>query len=170
MVGIISGAIGDMKKSVYDPDKNGLLDTDEFESRTRELFLPVINKTGTLTDKGNYVTTMLDAAGEKCFCNFKVPADYVDTPVFKIVYIYGTSGNYNSAAGYSADSEPYTTHTNASDTQAVAGSANDMCIDTVTNISLASLAAGDAVGVYISAAVGLTMYVVGFIFSYTADM
>lgn len=96
---------GDMNKKVYDPDGDGIFDTDEIAIAGAKGVTPlsyyisnkrIFQSAGSsvkgagVVDSVNFVdwgSVVLDVIGKYTIFNFRVPPDYFDTP--KILVVYG---------------------------------------------------------------------------------
>lgn len=163
---------------------NGL-DNTYFADRTRDLFVPATegyNNTGV-----NYINQiwkgweMVDNALCECWGVFRVPSDWVSGVSLQAYVIPGGTGNgyTRMSAQFGAVGEDYDTHTRQQVTWSTrAWTANEIeQLNDLGALSLTSLAAGDIVQVKVARdatdvldTVGATVYFLGFVFTYTADM
>lgn len=117
-----------------------------------------------------------DGEGNSANGYFYVPSDYVSGMTIKASVLCGSSGNMYSAhlAYYHAVGEDWNTHSATITYAAVALTADQRA--EVQSLSLASVAAGDYVGVYlirdathVSDTLSDDVHIIGFIVEYTAD-
>lgn len=124
---------------------------------------------------------MPDAKESQCYGVFRVPSDYVSTGFFQGYVIGGGNGDaaMRLYAVYGADGEAYNAHSAQSSAMRYPTLTLNQIdeADDSSSVALSSLAAGDVVelrcyrdGTDISDDINATVYFVGFIFSYLADM
>ena len=166
--------------------KAGGLDNTHFANRTRRLWVPsteCYNNTGV-----NYMNAilqgweMVDNAICECYGHFRVPADYSSGLNITPVIIPGGTGDVYAKmeAAYGALGEDHDTHTYARGYTQITGAAINET-DELSEIALTTWAFAPTSGDYvcvtflrdstgISDSVNATVYFVGFVVAYTADM
>ena len=162
--------------------KTGGLDNTHLANRTRTLFIPATECYNS-TDVGYQNNTargweMIDAKFCECYGAFRCPADFASAGTLQAIFEPAANGNaYVYLVGYyGADGEAYSTNANNTGwlTEAVTSGVNDQL---TAALSLAALAADDYVlckfirdATNVADTISATLYFVGFLVSYTADM
>lgn len=151
---------------------------DKHTDRTRKIWVPVSYATDGMSLFGSYAMgQMTDGNTRNCAGTITVPADFVSSGVMKCHVTPISTGNlrYEVRAMYAANGQSYATHTNVGGAQTQALS-NGIMFE-LPSLSLASLAAGDVIGLRIERdggnaldTMGTSVYCPGFLFEYTADM
>jgi hypothetical protein len=146
-------------------------------NRTRTVLVQAVSDNTTTAVIDDYGAPLVDAAAHTAHGMFRVPSDFVSGMTVDVIVYVGTgSGNVrlSSAVNYGALNEAYNTHSasSAESTYTVTTSQ----VKSYIQHSLTSAAAGDYLFMYVyrdgedaldNAAT--TIYVVGFLVSYTAD-
>ena len=152
-------------------------------NRTRTFFVPCISAydytLGAQVNRTYTVGWPLEITLNKvtyAVGNFIVPSDFASTMTVKAVMYTGSSGNCYGylQAQYGAAGENYTAHSGTTGSTTAALTANQ--IGAVYELSLSSAAVGDYVFLTLqrdssnaSDTVEATIYLIGFLVSYTAD-
>jgi hypothetical protein len=182
VVGALTFAAGaielaDMAANSVDSDQyvDGSIDAIHIANRTRTIYVPASPEDHTITHDGRGFA-MADAVDTEIFGTFHVPADYVsDMTVEAVVYPFASANIYCShEVYYGAVGESYSTHSAASAVSAVA--VTNAIYNEIKSLALANASIGDyAVVVFTRVAtdpldtINDTVYIRGFIVSYTAD-
>ena len=158
------------------------IDSDSIANRTRTFLVPAIAcYNATDVSYQNAVWRgweMIDAKECRCYGHFMTPADFASALTANPIFIPAGTGNVRvqNDANYGADGQAYSTHSDSQglDTEAVT---NNQLDSMTTALSLASLASGDFVqlkftrdGTDVLDTISATLYFVGWLVSYTADM
>lgn len=154
----------------------------DVDDRTRELFIPVNYSDEEISIAVNFVAGILlaNALGHS-YGSFVVPNDFLSNGVLTAIITPNDTGNinYRIIAHYAGDNEstfPVPTHDVYTGDIIEAVVSDDM-IFLNTTLSLTSLSVGDVVGANFQRngaegtdTVEATIFLIGFVFGYTADM
>lgn len=130
-------------------------------------------KSGALpSNKGDYLMAGLDAAGDNCYCSFRVPSDFSSLTSVKVVFVVSTTGtiDWTVNTDFGADGETYNTHSDSDTADALGLTDNKIKVLDISD-AFTGLVAGDYCGVKLTLddrGVGpTTIKVIGLEFNYS---